>query len=192
MTPRRPPRSGGRAPQRPTPPKATTPPPAPAPPAVEAGDERRVTLAAVVGAHGVTGEVRLKLFTEDLSLYPALTVGGQPLTLKSLRAGPNGAVARFAEIGDRNAAEALRGAALTVPRSALPALAQGEYYHADLIGLPCFADDKEVGFAVAIENFGAGDIVEVEDATGRRFMVPMGQAVTVEADRLRIDPAFVE
>ena len=192
MTPRRPPRPGGRAPQRPTAPKATTPVPAAAPPAVEPGSERRVTLAAVVGAHGVTGEVRLKLFTEDLSLYPAFEVGGQMLTLKSLRPGPNGAVARFAEIGDRNAAEALRGASLTVPRSALPPLPEGEYYHADLIGLPCFADGEEVGFAVAIENFGAGDIVEVEDATGRRFMVPMGPAVTVEPDRLQIDPAFVE
>lgn len=151
-----------------------------------------MTLAAVVGAHGVTGEVRLKLFAEDLSLYSAFEVGGRLLTLQSLRPGANGAVARFAEIGDRNAAEALRGAALTVPRSALPALPEGEYYHADLIGLPCFADDDEIGFAVAIENFGAGDIVEVEDATGRRFMVPMGQAVTIAPDRLRIDPAFVE
>lgn len=192
MTPRRPPRSGGRAPQRPSPPKATTPAPAPAPPAAEPGAERRVTLAAVVGAHGVTGEVRLKLFAEDLSLYPAFEVGGRLLTLQSLRPGANGAVARFAEIADRTAAEALRGAALTVPRSALPTLPAGEYYHADLIGLPCFADDAEVGFAVAIENFGAGDIVEVEDASGRRFMVPMGQAVTIEPDRLRIDPAFVE
>jgi len=170
----------------------TTPQQAPtAPPAAELG-ERSVTLAAIVGAHGVTGEVRLKLFSEDLESYGTFVAGGRTLTLKSLRPGPNGSVARFAEIADRNAAEALRGTPLTVPRSALPPLAEGEYYHADLIGLPCFADDVEIGLAVSVENFGAGDVVEVERADGKLFMVPVAQAVTVEAGRLVIDPDFVD
>jgi len=154
--------------------------------------DRPVTLAAVVGAHGVKGDVRLKLFTDDLAPYAALDANGRTLTLKSVRPGPNGAVARFAEIADRDAAEALRGTALTVPRSALPPLADGEYYHFDLIGLPCMADGREIGRAAAIENFGAGDIVEVERPDGRRFMVPIAAAVTIEPDRLLIDPAFVE
>jgi 16S rRNA processing protein RimM len=139
----------------------------------------------------VTGEVRLKLFSEDLEQYGTFDAGGRTLTLKLLRPGPNGSVARFAEITDRNAAEALRGTALTVPRSALPPLAEGEYYHADLIGLPCIVDDVEIGLAVAVENFGAGDVVEIERADGTLFMVPVAQAVTVEPDRLVIDPAFV-
>jgi 16S rRNA processing protein RimM len=151
-----------------------------------------VTLAAVVGAHGISGEVRLKLFTDDLESYRDLDAGGQRLTLKSLRPGPNGAVARFAGVDDRNAAEALRGTALTVPRSALPPLPEGEYYHADLVGLPCTAGGEEVGIAVAVENFGAGDIVEIERPDGSRFMVPVAQAVTVEAERLLIDPDFVD
>jgi 16S rRNA processing protein RimM len=140
----------------------------------------------------VTGEVRLKLFSEDLERYGTFDAGGRTLTLKSLRPGPNGAVARFAEIVDRNAAEALRGTVLTVPRSALPPLADGEYYHADLIGLPCLADGVEIGLAVAIENFGAGEVVEIERADGTLFMVPVALAVTVEPDRLLIDPAFIE
>jgi 16S rRNA processing protein RimM len=139
----------------------------------------------------VTGEVRLKLFSEDLEQYGTFDGGGRTLTLKSLRPGPNGAVARFAEITDRNAAEALRGTALTVPRSALPPLAEGEYYHADLIGLPCIVDEAEIGLAVAVENFGAGDVIEIERADGTLFMVPVAQAVTVEPGRLVIDPAFV-
>ena len=151
-----------------------------------------VTLAAIIGAHGVKGEVRLKLFTEDLSPYPTLEGGGRTFTLKSVRAGSNGAVARFAEITDRNEAEAMRGTALTVPRSALPPLGEGEFYHADLIGLPCLVDGVEIGKAVAVENFGAGDIIEVEKPDGKRFMVAIAAAVTVEPDRLLIDAAFAE
>lgn len=154
--------------------------------------DRPVTLAVIVGAHGVTGEVRLKLFTEDLAPYPVLEGAGRIFTLKKLRPGPNGAVARFAEITDRNTVEALRGTELSVSRGALPPLAEGEYYHADLVGLPCLADGEPVGIAVLIENFGAGDILEIERPDGKRFMVPVSIAVTVEPDRLIIDPAFIE
>lgn len=155
-------------------------------------DDRPVTLAAIIGAHGVAGEVRLKLFSDDLSVYPSLTGGGRSFTLQSIRPGPNGAVARFAEIRDRNDAEALRGTQLSVPRSALPPLGEGEYYHIDLIGLPCLADGVSVGTAVLVEDFGAGDVLEIEKPDGKRFMVPVARAVTIEADRLLIDPEFVE
>jgi 16S rRNA processing protein RimM len=153
-----------------------------------------VTLAVIIGAHGVTGEVRLKLFTEDLKPYPRFDAAGRVLTLKSVRPGPNGAVARFAEIADRNAAEALRGTELTVPRSSLPPLADGEYYHADLIGLPCVSTNGEaLGAVVLIENFGAGDVIEIERPDGKRFMVPMRPEAVPEwnAERLIVDPAFV-
>jgi len=154
--------------------------------------DRSVTLAVIIGAHGVTGEVRLKLFTEDLKAYSGLSGGGRSFTLKTIRPGPNGAVARFTEITDRNAAEALRGTELTVPRSALPSLPDDEYYHADLLGLPCFVHDAPIGKAVLIEDFGAGDILEIEKPDGKRFMVPVAKAVTIEPDRLLIDPEFVE
>lgn len=150
-----------------------------------------VTLAAIVGAHGVKGEVRLKLFTDDLSPYPTLDGGGRTFTLKSVRVGSNGAVARFAEISDRDTAEAMRGTALTVPRSALPPLAEGEFYHADLIGLPCLVDGVEIGRVVAIDNFGASDVLEIEKENGKRFMIPIS-AANVGEDRLDVDPVFVE
>jgi len=156
--------------------------------------DRPVTLAVIIGAHGVTGEVRLKLFTEDLKPYPVLDAGERKLTLKSLRPGPNGAVARFAEIADRNAAEALRGTELTVPRSSLPPLGEGEYYHADLIGLPCVSTDGEVlGQIILIENFGAGDVLEIERPDGKRLMVPMRTEAVPEwnEERLLVDPAFI-
>ncbi|ANI77298.1 ribosome maturation factor RimM [Sphingobium sp. EP60837] len=160
--------------------------------------DKPVTLAVVIGAHGVAGDVRLKLFgegSEALKSYGSFDAAGRTLTLKSVRPGPNGAVARFAEIGDRSLAEALRGTELTVPRSALPPLGEGEYYHADLIGLPCSSTEGEgLGHIVAVENFGAGDIIEVERPAadgkrGKRFMVPM-HAVTITDEQAVIDAAF--
>ncbi|CAN5120914.1 ribosome maturation factor RimM [soil metagenome] len=156
--------------------------------------DRPVTLAAIIGAHGVTGEVRLKLFAEGLDSikrYGSFAVPGRILTLTSIRPGANGAVARFAEIPDRTAAEALRGIALTVLRSALPPLGEGEYYHVDLIGLPCIAStDEPLGSIVAVENFGAGDILEIERPDGKRFMVPI-KAAQIGEDRAVVDSAFV-
>lgn len=151
-----------------------------------------VTLAVVIGAHGVTGEVRLKVFTEDLSGYKIFNGGA--LTLKSVRPGSNGAIARIAEVTDRNAAEALRGTELTVPRSALPPLEDGEYYHADLLGLPAVSLEGEaLGHVVAIDDFGAGDVLEIERPDLKRFMVPMnGDAVPEwNGERVVIDGAFI-
>lgn len=155
---------------------------------------RPVTLAVVIGAHGVTGEVRLKLFAEALdSLTAHKSFNDGALTLKSLRPGSNGAIARFTEISDRNAAEAARGTELTVPREALPPLAEGEYYHADLIGLPCVSTDgDDLGKCVAVENFGAGDVIEIERPDGKRFMVPMkAEAVPEWGEKIMIDAVFV-
>ena len=156
-----------------------------------------VTLAVVTGAHGVTGEVRLKVFADDLKAHRAFNAGA--LTLKALRATPQGAIARFAEIPDRTAAEALRGTELTVPRAALPPLGEGEYYHADLIGLPAVSDGGEpLGTVVLVENFGAGDVLEIErpgedGRPGKRFMVPMRPEAVPDWDdaRLVIDARYV-
>ena len=151
--------------------------------------DKPVTLAAITGAHGVTGEVRLKLFGAGIaSLRPHKTFNGDALTLTKLHDdAKGGAIARFAEVADRTAAEALRGTALTVPRSTLPPLGEGEYYYADLIGLPAVSTTGEaLGACVAVENFGAGDVLEIEKADGTRFMVPMGEEAVPEWSDLGI------
>jgi 16S rRNA processing protein RimM len=158
---------------------------------------RPVTLAAIAGAHGVRGEVRLKLFGDDaegLRRYPHFDSGDRRLTLTSIRPANQGAVAAFAEVTSREAAEALRGTLLTVPRSALPPLAEGEYYHHDLIGLPCVSTAGEaLGQVVTVENFGAGDILEIERPNGKRFMVPMTpRAVPSWGDVVTVNEAFVD
>jgi len=159
--------------------------------------DKPVTLAAVTGAHGVTGEVRLKLFGEGVeSLKPHKSFNDGALTLSKLRDdGKGGAIARFAEIADRNAAEALRGTTLTIPRSTLPPLGEGEYYHADLVGLPVVSDTGEaIGTVIAVENFGAGDVLEIERHDGKSFMVPMRVEAVLEwnEERLVIAAAFAE
>jgi 16S rRNA processing protein RimM len=157
-----------------------------------------VTLAVAIGAHGVMGEVRLKVFAEDLKAHKSFNGGA--LTLKALRMTPQGAIARFAEIPDRTAAEKLRGTELTVPRSALPSLGEGEYYHADLLGLAVVSDAGEpLGHVVLIENFGAGDVIEIERPSdngkpGKRFMVPMRPEAVPEwnEERLVVNAAYAE
>ena len=152
---------------------------------------RQVVLAAVISAHGLAGEVRLKLFGEGasgLKRYRAFSYAGGSLTVTSLRDdGKGGAIARFVEIADRTAAEKLRGSVLTVPRSAMPALAPGEYYHADWLGLPAVSLGGEgLGVVVAVENFGAGDIIEIERPDKKRFMVPLKPEAVPEWDEARV------
>ena len=157
--------------------------------------DKPVTLAAVTGAHGVTGEVRLKLFGEGLETFSAHRQFNEgAFTLEKVRHdGKGGAIARFAGIVDRAAAETLRGTLLTVRRSSLPPLEEGEYYYADLIGLVAVSDGGEpLGTVVAVENFGAGDILEIERRGGKRFMVPMrAEAVPAwDGERLVINGDF--
>ena len=156
---------------------------------------RPVTLAAISGAHGVGGEVRLKLFgegVESLKAHKAFNDG--TLTLTKLRDdGKGGAIARFAEVADRTAAEKLRGTVLTVPRASLPPLAEGEYYYTDVIGLAAVSTEGEaLGTCIAVENFGAGDVLEIERPSSKRFMVPMRPEAVPEwnGERLLIEAAY--
>ena len=157
----------------------------------------QVVLAAVAGAHGVGGEVRLKAFAENvdnLKRYKRMFVDDErPLTLVSLRGGGNGAIARFAEIRDRNAAEALRGKLLYIHRSELPPLEEGEFYHADVIGLSCESEAGELlGKVVAVENFGAGDLLEIEKTDGKKSLIPFRDGISELRDgRVVADPIFL-
>ena len=164
--------------------------------------EKPITIAAIAGAHGVAGEVRLKLFGDSvaaLSHHKSFNNGALTL-LKVREDGKGGGVARFAESSSRADAERLRGTALTVPREALAPLAEGEFYHADMLGLPVLTDaGVAVGRVLAIENFGATDIIEitrepVPEKGPKTFMVPMIPVAVIEWDsaRLVIAAAFAE
>jgi 16S rRNA processing protein RimM len=157
---------------------------------------KRVALAAVAGAQGVKGELRLKLFSdsvESLARHSRLYVGGRELALLDVKDGGKTAIARFEGIGDRSAAEALRGSLIEIDRDQLPPLEEGEYYHADLIGLPCVDEAGEtLGAVVAVENFGAGDLLEVERPNGKRSLIPFHEPMAQLLDRqIILDPEFL-
>ena len=159
--------------------------------------DKPATLAAVIGAHGVAGEVRLKLFGEGVDALKAhKSFNDGALTLSKVRSdNKGGAIARFAEITSRNDAEALRGTVLTVPIDALPPLEEGEFYYSDLLDLPVVTDAGEaVGRVCAVENFGATDIVEIEKPDGKKFMVPLTEQAVPrwDSEKLTISADFAE
>jgi len=158
--------------------------------------ERRIALAAVAGAHGIKGEVRLKLFSESavsLAKHEKLIVGGAERRLISVRDSGKTAVARFEGVNDRSVAEALRGSLIEIDRSALPPLEEGEYYHADLIGLGAVdREGRQVGTVVSVENFGAGDLLEIELADGKRSLIPFREGIAdLEDGKIVLDRDFL-
>jgi 16S rRNA processing protein RimM len=138
---------------------------------------KEVLLAAVIGAQGLKGEVKAKVFTatpDSLPRYGVLhTKDGRKFSITAFRTSKEGeAVIAFEGIRDRNAAEALKGTELYVSRDALPEADDDEFYHADLIGLE--AQDSEgrvIGEISALHNFGAGDVMEISLPDGDHVLI---------------------
>jgi 16S rRNA processing protein RimM len=102
-------------------------------------------------------------------------------------------MARLEGIADRSTAEALRGTLIEVERDALPPLDEAEYYHSDLIGLACVdRTGAPIGTVAAVENFGAGDLLEVELEGGKKSLIPFRPGIAdLEDRRIVLDPAFL-
>ena len=159
----------------------------------------RVCLGAIAGAFGVRGEVRLKSFTatpEDIAAYgPLSTEDGARRFEVTLTGQTKGALtARLSGVPTREAAEALRGTRLYVPRDVLPELPEDEFYHADLVGLEVFdTGGARLGRVRAVHDHGAGDLLEIH-APGLRqtALLPFTRAavptVDLAAGRIVADP----
>jgi 16S rRNA processing protein RimM len=155
-----------------------------------------ILLGVVIGAQGLSGEVKVKTFAsaiENLRGYgPLHGQDGREFVVASARlAKADIAVVRFKGVDDRNAAEALKGTELRVSRDALPPTDDDEFYHADLVGLR--AEDAEghaLGTVKGIHNFGAGDVIEIERADGGDIFLPFTRetvpTVDLKASRLVI------
>jgi 16S rRNA processing protein RimM len=145
-----------------------------------------VLVGRVAGSFGVRGEVRITTYTERpdtlLGFKRLLTKDGAPaLTLLSGRTAKDGLIARTAEVTVKEAADAMRGLELYVPRSALPEPDEDEFYLADLIGLSALAPEGEtLGKVKAVHNFGAGDILEIAPAAGPSFYLPFTRETVPE------------
>lgn len=164
---------------------------------------RDVLLAAVIGAHGLKGGVKLKTFTETpegLSRYRRLRArDGRAFTLIHAKAAkPGEAVVTFAEVVDRNTAEGLRGLELFVAREEMPAPGKDEFYHADLVGLTAVDEaDRVIGKVTAIHNYGAGDVIEILRRDGGDLLLPFAKnfvpTIDLEGRRIVIaEPEDVE
>lgn len=145
--------------------------------------ERRILLGRIAGAHAIRGDLLIETYTgkpQDIAAYGPLESekGARTFELKVLRVTPKGVIAHVAGIDDRSTAEALKGTSLYVDRARLPAPDDGEFYHADLVGLR--AEDGEgrvIGTVVAVQNFGAGDLLELrEDGKRGTALIPFTEA----------------
>ncbi len=147
----------------------------------------------MVGAHGVRGLVKVKSFTEDpgdVAAYgPVSDEAGRrswrlEVTGPAPGKSPDVLLVRIEGVKDRDAAQALHGTRLYVAREALPALAEEEtFYHADLIGLAVEdAEGRALGRVTAVENHGAGDLLEIEGPGGESLLLPFTRAVVPEVD----------
>jgi 16S rRNA processing protein RimM len=148
----------------------------------------RVCVARIGAPHGLRGEVRLWTFTEDpmsVTQYGPLTTkdGARQLEVARARAAKDHLVATFMGVTTRDEAERLNGIELYVARDRLPATDEGEFYHADLIGLAAVdAAGTPLGTVAAIHNFGAGDIIEIAPPQGATLMLPFTDAVVPVVD----------
>ena len=154
-----------------------------------------VLVGAITGAHGIRGEVKLRSFTEDpaaIAAYsPLETAKGAKIEILRVRPQKEGLLAVLKGVSDRNAAEALKGTELFVPRTRLPAPEEDEVYVHDLIGLPVhLADGSLLGEIVDVADYGAGDLIDVK-VEGRKdtVLIPFAGEYVLEAqgDRLVVD-----
>lgn len=161
-----------------------------------------ICVGVIAGAHGVRGAVRIKAFTAEprnVAAYgPVSDESGARRFRLELQPGTGSAkagqvIARIDGICDRDAAEALKGTRLHVPRSALPPPEADEFYHADLIGLVVESlDGEQLGRIRAIDDFGAGDMLTVQGDDGREIVLPFTRTVVPQIDvaggRIVADP----
>jgi 16S rRNA processing protein RimM len=148
----------------------------------------RVCVARIGAAHGLRGEVRLWTFTEDplaVKHYGPLATrdGVRQFEVTHARSAKDHLVATLTGVTTREEAERLNGTDLYVARDTLPATDEGEFYHADLVGLAAVdAAGKPLGTVAAIHNFGAGDIIEIAPPDGSALMLPFTDAVVPTVD----------
>ena len=148
----------------------------------------QICVARIGAAHGVRGAVKLWTFTEDpfaVKQYGPLATkdGSRRFEVAEARLARDHLVATFKGVATREEAERLNGIELYIARDQLPATDDGEYYHADLIGLAAVtATGEPIGRVIAIHNFGAGDIIEIAPPRGATLLLPFTDAVVPTVD----------
>lgn len=160
-----------------------------------------VCLAEILAPHGIRGAVRLKSFTKDpASLFDYSELfdsQGVPFKIKYFATKQNGVfVVTIKGVTTCNAAELLRGIKLYVKRSVLPTPSEDEFYYTDMIGLPVVTINGEpIGIVSIVQNFGAGDLLEIKSAAGKIYTIPFTKEAVPQIDlkkrEITIDSQFL-
>lgn len=151
-----------------------------------------VLVGHVRTAHGIRGEVLIEVLSDFPDRFePGVELivngpnfGRRVLTIESARPHRGGLLLLFEELGDRDAAEALRSADLMVPADSLGAAPEGSYYYFDLIGRAC-RDRRsgDLGEVIAVHEDGGGLLLEIRN-DARTVLVPFVRAYLVAIDDL--------
>lgn len=152
--------------------------------------DKQILLGKIIAPHGLKGEVKIKSFTADpldVASYGKVMVrDGRCFTLSNARLqGEDVVIAGVKGITDRNASEALKGLELFIDRDDLPETEEGsgEYYQADLVGLAVVdAGGNELGEVIGFQDYGAGDLMEIEMPGGKVGLVPFADSMVPEID----------
>lgn len=128
-----------------------------------------ICVAKIVAAHGIKGQVKIKSFADDLSLYKNFFLkNDQTLSLKKIQEkSPGILIATIENVVDRNQAETLIGTELFINQNQLPPLPDDEFYYEELIGRDVIVGSSKIGVVIGVFNFGAGEFCEIELASGK-------------------------
>lgn len=158
----------------------------------------RICLGVIAGAHGLDGAVLIRSYTSDpvsIGSYGKLAdkENRRTFEVKVRRVTAKGVIAKLAGIADRTQAEGLKGVELYIERSALPEPGENEVYVADLIGLRVEGKDgTQLGTVSRMDNYGAGEVMEVTLETGGALLLPFTRAavpvVDIAGGRVVVDP----
>ena len=153
----------------------------------------QLRVARLTKAHGLKGGIKLELYTDDPArrFLPGATFDlqvptsspwhGKTLELVELRWYNSHAVAFFAGVADRTAAEGLAKAILWVEHTEEDAPEPDAWYDHQLIGLAVLREGEKIGEVKHVEHFPAQDLLIVK-TKGREVMVPFVSAIVPEVD----------
>lgn len=150
-----------------------------------------VTVGQVTSAHGVRGELNLALLTDfpervrrlkEVYLLAAQNVQG-PYEVERARLAGGRAILKLGTIDTREAAQALKGWEVAVPKGEAVKLPPGHYYYFQVVGLPVYSTAGEyLGRVSRIIDLPSNDVYVVEDETGRELLLPATHEVVKKID----------
>ena len=161
-------------------------------------DSKLICMAEIIGAHGLRGMVKLKVFSDNpagLADIASLCDAARKRSFTVTDIAQHGSIwlATLDGVTSREDAEKLRGVKLHITRDTLPETGEGEFYHADLIGMAArHVNGADMGRVINVANFGAGDLLEIQPPKGNSFYIPFNDDcvpnVDMAAQAVTLDP----